>query len=187
MKDEISQTFYERNSETGDYIIQISLDRYSDIFNEWDHATYLRRDMDPELAFFLEECAEEIPMQYGLELVFYLPKRTRDLKKEEIIAGVIRRYYQFCAEVDRRSFARDAKQQAKNALFAVGLLGVTYLSSLWEGSVLLSIAKEGLIIGGWVFLWGTISFFAFERSERTDRIKNYERLSNAKIYFRYDE
>ena len=39
MKDEISQTFYERNSETGDYIIQISLDRYSDIFNEWDHAT----------------------------------------------------------------------------------------------------------------------------------------------------
>ena len=187
MKDEIPHSFYERNPETGNYIIEISLDKYGDIFNEWDHATYGRRDMDPELAFFLEECSEEIPMQYGLDLVFYLPRRAKDVEKERIITQVIRHYYAFYAGVERRTLARAYKQQVNYALLAIGLLAVTYVLNLWQETVLMSISKEGLIIGSWVFLWGSISFFTFERGKYTEKVKCYERLSQADIRFRYDE
>ena len=86
MKSEPISTLYERNPVTGNFIIEIALDKYGDVFNEWDHATYRKRDMDPELAFFLEESSAEIPIRYGLDLVFYLPKQEMDKEKESLIS-----------------------------------------------------------------------------------------------------
>ena len=126
-------------------------------------------------------------MQYGLDLVFYLPRRAKDVEKERIITQVIRHYYAFYAGVERRTLARAYKQQVNYALLAIGLLAVTYVLNLWQETVLMSIAKEGLIIGSWVFLWGSISFFTFERGKYTEKVKCYERLSQADIRFRYDE
>lgn len=187
MKNEISHSLYECNPETGNYIIEVSLDKYGDVFNEWDHATYGRRDMEPELAFFLEECSGEIPAHHGIDLVFYLPRQAKDAGKESIISKVVKGYYEFYASVERKALSRIYRQRVHHVLLAACLLAVTYLFNFWQRSVLLSVIEEGLVIGSWFFLWESISFFIFGRSKYTSKIRTYERLARANIYFRYDK
>lgn len=186
MKNDPVSSLYERNPVTGNYIIEIALDKYGDVFNEWDHATYRKRDMDPELAFFLEESSAEIPRRYGLDLVFYLPRQEMDREKEGLITTVVRNYYDFYAGVERRTLARAYRQMVNYLVAALALLTSTYVFNVWQETLFLSIVSEGLSVGSWFCMWEAISFLIFERSENAAKIKTYDRLSKANIYFRYD-
>jgi hypothetical protein len=187
MKNESPHGLYECNPETGNYIIEIALDKYEDVFNEWDHATYGRRDMEPELAFFLEECSGEIPAHHGTDLVFYLPRQAKDTEKESIISKVIKGYYEFYATTEHKALSRIYRQRVHHVLLAAFLLAPTYLFNFWQRSAILSLIKEGLVIGSWFFLWESISFFIFGRSKYISKIRTYERLAKANICFRYEK
>ncbi|NLY54050.1 MAG: hypothetical protein GX060_05470 [Firmicutes bacterium] len=187
MKNEPSvSSLYERNPNTGNYIIEIALDKYGDVFNEWDHASYRKRDMDPELAFFLEESSNEIPMRYGLDLVFYLPRQEMDVAKESVITAVVKNYYQFYAGMERKALRKAYRQMINYIVAALALLTSTYVFSIWQETFFLAILSEGLSVGSWFFLWEAISFLIFERNEEREKIKTYERLARANIFFRYD-
>ncbi|HHW98887.1 MAG TPA: hypothetical protein GX738_04560 [Firmicutes bacterium] len=186
MKNDPLNFLYERNPETGNYVIEISLDTYGDVFNEWDHASYRKRDMDPELAFFLEDSSAEIPLRYGIELVFYLPKQEMDREKEGVIAAVVKNYYRFYADLERRTLQRTYRRMLNYLLSALVLLTSTYIFSYWQQTFFLAILSEGLSVGSWFCMWEAISFLLFERSEIVTKVKSYDRLSNAPIYYRYD-
>lgn len=72
------QKIYDKNPVTGNYIIEVALDKYTDVFNDWDHASYKKRDMDPDLAYFLEDCADDIPSKHKFDICFYVPKEVKD-------------------------------------------------------------------------------------------------------------
>ena len=38
---------YRQNPDTGAFLIEVALDRYEEIFNEWDPVPYKRRDLNP--------------------------------------------------------------------------------------------------------------------------------------------
>lgn len=63
-------------------MIEIALDSYADIFNEWDPAPFKRRDLDPDLQLYLVESSSEIPRKYAIELCFRLPVGKRDQSME---------------------------------------------------------------------------------------------------------
>lgn len=186
MKNDPINIPYEYNRTTGNYVIEISLDTYGDIFNDWDHATYRKRDMDPELAFFLEESSAEIPFRHGLDVVFYLPRQEMDRRKEELIASVFKNYYDFYAAVERRTLQRTYRRMLNYIFSALLLLSSTYLFNFWQETFFLAILSEGLTIGSWFCLWEAISFLLFERSEVYNKSRTYDRLAKSQVYFRYD-
>ena len=55
------EKIYEQNPHNGNYIIELSLVNYADIFNEWDHAPMRRKDIDPDLLRFLDDSIDDIP------------------------------------------------------------------------------------------------------------------------------
>jgi hypothetical protein len=77
-----SLALYNTNPETKAYIVEVSLDDYSELFNGWDASPLRRKDLEPELMDYLEQAATEIPIHEKLELCFYMPKEKRDLDKE---------------------------------------------------------------------------------------------------------
>ncbi len=186
MKNDPLNFLYERNPETGNYVIEIALDKYGDIFNEWDHASYRKRDMDPELAYFLEDSSAEIPLRYGIDLVFYLPHQEMDKRKEGLVISVVRNYYRFYTNVERRTLGRTFRRMLNYFLLALALLTCTYIFSYWPQTFFLALLSEGLSMGSWFCMWEAISFLLFERNEITTKIKTYDRLSRANICFRYD-
>jgi hypothetical protein len=70
--------YYNINTETSAYMIEISLDDYAELFNGWDASPLRRRDLEPELLDYLEQSGSEIPLINDVELYLYLPEKLRD-------------------------------------------------------------------------------------------------------------
>jgi hypothetical protein len=69
------------------------------------------------------------------------------------------------------------------------ILGFSFLTSsfyLREFTLFsLEIITEGLIIGGWVFLWEALSKVAFESADYKEMVKQYKRYVKANITYEY--
>jgi hypothetical protein len=176
---------YNVNPETGNYIIELNLDSYLEVFNEWDHSSYKRRDMAPDLANFLEECSEDIPLKYDIDISMYLPKESQDPEKEKIISNRIHSYYNFYAVTEKKSLKKQNREMINFIVIAFVLIFLNIIISSHIHSIITRGLTQGLVVGAWVFLWEPITFFTFERREISDIVRTYERLANANIYFKY--
>lgn len=180
---EYLQKIYRQDPETGNFIIEILLEKYVYAFNEWDSSYFRRRDLDPDLIHFIQGCSDEIPNHYGIDLLFTVSQQP-DAKMEELLAVNIRNYFRYALVSEKRTmkvlFAKIAKYIGVAGLF---LVLATAFDPLFPQGILGKAFTEGLYIGGWVFLWEAISLFSFNRSSLKGNIAEYHRLIEAKIYF----
>jgi len=177
---------YSNDEMSGAYIIEVSLNKYTEVFNEWDPAPFKLRDLDPDLLFYMEECAADIPLKYPVILDFYLPEEKFDHKKEEVIITGMENYFSFNINI----ISKKLFQTNRKALFDA-VIGFSFLAGAWilEPVVVkrafLKILLEGLFIGGWVFLWEAFYTFFFENSAVYQKRKQYRRFLKASIRFKY--
>jgi hypothetical protein len=94
-KDTLFSEVYALDKSTNRYMIEIALDQYEDIFNEWDPAPFKRREIDADLELYLEGSAEEIPSRYPIELFFMVPRGKRDKRIEEETRNALRSFFEF--------------------------------------------------------------------------------------------
>lgn len=185
-KSDYLQKIYEKNTSTGNYVIQVALDKYNDIFNDWDRAPFRKRDMDPDLAIFLENCFEEIPSKYGVDICFYLPKEGKDISKEESLIAGIKTYYSFYLHQEIKVLKQNYRKIFNYIISSLGLLAVSvFLSTTVGDNIILGTIQQGFNIGGWVFLWEVISMVFFRGREVSSEINKYQRFLNSLIYFKY--
>jgi len=185
-KSDYLQKIYEKNTTTGNYVIQVAIDKYTDIFNEWDRAPFRKRDMDPDLAIFLENCFEDIPAKYGVDICFYLPKEGKDISREELLIAGIKTYYSFYLHQEIKTLKENYSRLFKYLLSSFSLLAVSvFLSTSVGDNIILGTVQQGFNIGGWVFLWEVISIIVFRGREVSSEISKYQRFLNSLIYFKY--
>lgn len=178
------QQVYSQNPETGCYILEIALDRYSDIFNEWDPAPFKRRDLDPYLQLYLEESSDEIPMRYSLEICFQIPPDLRQDTLEQDVSDGLKNCLSF------RLYLLSKEQHTINRyilIFTIAGLalvaGTTFFRDRLEDTILLSTLLEGLLVSGWVLLWEAVSLVVFKKRELWQRSRCYQRLQRSPIRF----
>ena len=185
-KSDYLQKIYEKNRTTGHYVIQVALDKYNDIFNDWDNAPFKKRDMDPDLAIFLENCFEEIPDKYGVDICFYLPKEGKDVNREESLIAGIKTYYSFYLHQEIKVLKSNYHKIFNYVVASLSLLAVSvFLSTTVGDNIFLGTIQQGFNIGGWVFLWEVISMVFFRGREVSSEISKYQRFLSSLIYFRY--
>ncbi len=176
------QSIYQRDVQNDCYMIEIALDHYSDIFYEWDPAPFKRRDIDPDLKKYLEECVAEIPFRYGIEVCFHLPSSQHHPHAEKearqgLETGLIFQLYLI-------------QKQLKDVWRRVFYLLVVGFIFLWVAvdnenisGTLPMVLVHGLFVIGWVYLWEAISLVIFTTPEIWHRYRLYKRLKNAPILF----
>ena len=180
------QNIYEKNPSTGNYVIQVALDKYNDIFNDWDRAPFRKRDMDPDLAIFLENCFEDIPAKHGVDICFYLPKEEKDINREESLIAGIKTYYSFYLHQEIKILKRNYHKMFNYIITALSLLAASiFLSTVSGENIFLETVRQGFNIGGWVFLWEVISMVFFRGREVSSEISKYQRFLSSLIYFKY--
>jgi len=180
-------SIYEKNPTTGNYVIQVALDKYTDVFNDWDNSPFKKRDMDPDLALFLENCLDEIPQTHGVDICFYLPKEIKDAKREEVIMSGIKTYYSFYLNQAKRSLKGKYQKMFEYIFTSFSLLAVSvFLASISGKNIILGTVQQGFNVGGWVFLWEAISMFCFRRRGELSEMEKYERFLQSSIYFKYN-
>lgn len=186
-KKDVLQKIYEKNPPTGNYLIQISLNQYSDIFNDFDSAPFRKRDIDPDLRLFLEDCSMDIPLKKDIDISFHIAQSAQDSAKEQVVIASFKTYYSFYLSTQKRTL-KDIYHNAILYVFIsfISLFLSFFLENLIPRSIFTNTMLEGLNIGGWVFLWEAISFFFFKRKKYVHEIMEYERFLRANIYFNYD-
>lgn len=182
------ESLYNKNPKTDKFIIDITLNSYEDVFNDLDSAPFKRRDINPDLKDFIDNCSYDIPLKYGVDLCFHITRETRDARKETLICKGLKTYNSFSLNTNNK-LLHDAYKHIifyVLASFLFLFLGFSLEDKLGKG-VFYNTILEGLNIGGWVFLWEAISFLFFnQRKSISDDIKKYKRLLYASIYFKYD-
>lgn len=174
------------NSENNHFIIEVSVDSYSEIFNGWDPAPMKRRDLDPDLMAFIIESSEDIPHKLPIEIHFYLPQSIENEEKEGLSIAGIQNNFQFQALYTKKELTQNRKKSFQYVLLSmIFLLSAYFLGKLALDHVVYKIAMEGLFIGGWVFLWEAFSIVFFSDQELHQHLKNYERLVKTPIIFHY--
>jgi hypothetical protein len=185
MKKHEYQNLYNRNPETNKMMIEVSLDDYSEIFNGWDASPIRRKDMEPELVDYLEQMGTEIPLKEEIEIVFYLPKERKDTDKEQKSIIAVKNNFRVVIFFINKALNRGYRQLA--TFLILGFIFITYaylIRDLEELPLLTSIMREGLFIGGWVFLWEAFNLFAFTTHDERKRRKIFYRYLDSDVSFR---
>lgn len=180
------EEMYETDPTTNAFILGVAINSYSDIFNELDPAPFRRRDLDPDLRAFLEDCSSDIPLKYAIILRFNVPLTLHDPELEERIRLGLKTYFSFVI----RSHERERKQAYEQNVYYIFtscffLFISFFLGSRIPNNVFYFTLVEGLSIGGWVFLWEAISSFAFKNKSLYHNYKQYKRFYQCAIEFEY--
>lgn len=185
-KKNLLEKLYEVDKESGSLIINVKIKTYNDIFNDLDPAPFRKRDLDQDLVAYLDECSLDIPIKRSVITQFVGKLDIKDEDKEERIKKGFRNYYNFlCLNINRQM-----KNTYKKSIFyfftSIFFLVFSYYFPHLEGNFFLSkLIKEGLNIGGWVFLWEAIVLVGFSIRELKIEKKRYERLATSPIRFLY--
>lgn len=178
--------YFRSNPETKRIVIEVSLDNYLDFYHEWDNAKYKKRDINPELVIFLEDCSEQINLKESVEIRFNIEDGEKNENSENQIRESFKNYYHFTVCSIKGMLRRIYKVAVASIMISIAMLLFVYFAEehLSEG-ILSYTLINGFEIGGWVFMWQAFYGIGFERIEEKTKIKQFKRLLSADITFTY--
>lgn len=186
MKKSYLKKIYRYNEDEKSYIIDVSLDYYQELFNDWDASPIRKKDLDPDLVMYLEAASHEIPRKSNIEVSFSIPLNEKNEEKEKkAIAGIKTNFS------TALYFTRKELNYSLRKIILFILLGFIFILTAYliQNKIALTIGFdvliEGLFIGGWVLLWEAFSLFFFSMYELRKQKSMYMRFLNASIVFEY--
>ncbi len=178
----ILESIYEREGPGGAFIITTRVDDYSELFNYLDPAPFRRRDLDQDFLNYVNQCSEEIPLEYQVSLQIQLPGDKRDEEKEERVRRGIKSYYVHWDLAEQRKIHRSHQYSLVYAV--IGLLFILSVNFIVPDMEYLStLIYEGLHVGGWVFLWEAFAELAFKSRDISQNKRRIRRAADAPIRF----
>ena len=180
------ENIYDRNSETGGFVIRLSINHYTDIFNELDPSPLRKRDLDPDFLNYLNECSADIPLKYGIELHIHCPHKIEDNHREYRVREGIKACCSYNLLKLKNRLSQLYRKAGMYILVFIVLMSISIVFRVpLEVSFVTSILLSGFSIGGWVFLWEAIVLLAFERMKEKSEFRRYERLLHSPVLFLY--
>jgi hypothetical protein len=168
------------------YIIDIDLDYYQEIFNDWDASPVRKKDLDPELVHYLESSSGEISRKNKLTIHFSLPINQKDKSKEKKVLAGIRNYYNSTLYFTRKELNFSLRKIALFITLGFSFILFAYLAQNQLNLNLgFDVLIEGVFIGGWVLLWEAFSLFFFSMYELRKKKSMYTRFLDSDIIFEY--
>jgi hypothetical protein len=164
-------------------LIEVHLAELKQIFNSLDPTPFRERDIDPRAEEFIAGWAREIPSDKPLGLLIHVD-RDDDTAAAHVdtVRVAVREFFAERARVARQQL-RLLFRRARTSL-VIGLLCLA--ASMVLGNVaenLLAdtrfsgIARESLLIGGWVAMWRPLELFLYDWWPIRAEARLFDRLS----------
>lgn len=169
------------------YLIEVSLDDYNDVYDDWDPSPFKKRDIEDEFNDFIVNSSEDIPFNFDISIVLYIPISKKDPIKEKSLISAYHNYYNYAMARLNKAKSNQHRRILSYLMFSILFLTIGYFFSGTEPNVPLKVLHEGVFIGGWVFLWEFFTNVFITRRELLEEYKIYKRLYHAEIRFVYHE
>lgn len=163
--------------------IALRLSRAGQLFNSFDPSPFHERELDRDAEAFLTGWLRDIGSKpFAIEIE--LPD-TEAGNAQAIMGPAIRNHFRYRQQMAGRDLRLEMRRG--RMAFVIGLLFLGACLSVRElivnaaafpGS---SILQEGLLIIGWVAMWGPVEVFLYGWWPIVERMRLYERLAAAPV------
>jgi RsiW-degrading membrane proteinase PrsW (M82 family) len=174
---------YTYHLESNKYVLEIDIDQYQDMFNTWDAAPLKRKDIEPDLMDYLETAGRDIPLKYDLIISFIMPEAARDEKKEVMAKDALSMQFRYAISQVNASLTFNYRRILTFLIMSLIFLFINYLLRDALLNQALTIALEGLLVGGWFLLWNVFSIFILDNSVLNKRKRVLARYVKTDVVF----
>lgn len=172
-------------------MIEVHVEELKQLFHGIDPSPFRQRNIDPDAEDYILNQAKDLPGDAPLALLAHVDHPAGSLPEETaILQDAIREFFSH-----RGSSSRQRLQQ----LFRVGrkslFVGILFLAaSIAIGDVIANalagqrlgeIARESLLIGGWVAMWRPLEIFLYEWWPIRAEAVLFDRLSTMPVRIAY--
>jgi hypothetical protein len=147
--------------------IEVHVATLQQLFNSLDPTPFRKRDLDPQAEEFIAGWARELDADKPVGLVVHVDQEMPPAEHVTTLNEAIREYFG-----ERAAQARQRLRQ----LFRVGrtslVIGLLFLAasillgdlfgSMLEHTRFAGVARESLLIGGWVAMWRPLEVFLYD-------------------------
>lgn len=154
---------YRREGET--ILIEISLGQIQQLYNSFDPSPFLEKDLDDEADRYIFTAAREIGADKAFKLVIYLPQGAVASAEATAIEASIRSHFLYRLQTARRDLSHELARGRTSLAIGLAFLAVCMIGREvalgFVPSAIQRILSEGLLIIGWVAMWGPLEVFLY--------------------------
>ncbi|HBH13594.1 MAG TPA: hypothetical protein DDX29_10860 [Clostridiales bacterium] len=180
------KSLYRYSDEKLCFFIDVQLDGYREIYNEWDFSPLYNRDIDEDLAKYLNNCYMEIPFKAKTIISISVPKEVEDKAREEKSIESFKNYFMYLIRLKNKDKQTLKKKMIYYLILGIGLLSLAnFVETIQIMGNYIKILSQGLFIGGWVLFWELFSNIFFELNDIRKNLKIYYKMYYSDIEYSY--
>ena len=168
--------------------IELWLSTLQQLFNSFDPSPFHEKDLDSEAEDYIVGAVDELGSPQPIRLVIHLPAEQLLSASSLDLEGSVRHYFSYRhseAERKLRLHFREARAALViGVLFLVACITLRQLASFVLEEPTARIVQEGLLILGWVAMWGPIQLLLYDWWPLRHRVHLFSRLAAMKVEVR---
>lgn len=153
-----------------------------------DPSPFHERDLDDNAEEFIVSWAQEFPRRDPVSLVIHVNQLPEQHDTQHLVEAAVHHYFVYRAKLNRLEFRHLLKEGRTSLIIGLVFLGACLLISEWllrkQPGSLSIIARESLIIAGWVAMWRPIRIFLYDWWPVRRLGHLYEKLSRMHVEVR---
>lgn len=173
---------YKKNSEN-EFEILVALNKYEDIYSDWDPTPFRRRDIESDFIDFIWDSAFDIPLYEKIRIVLLIKTDLRNTQKEEQVLKALGNYFKYMLAKAEREYFTEQKKSLCYLVIGILLAFIVYNDLFGKVEIWTKVFAEGVMIGTWVFFWEAFYNFFIECQTVRKEIKMIKRFIKARYAF----
>jgi hypothetical protein len=180
---------FRRQGET--ILIDVSINHIAQLYNSFDPSPFHERELDERADAYIFSAAREIGADKAFKLVIHLPANASDAPESSGIESAIRSHYLYRLQTARRDLRHELRRGRTSLIiglaFLIACMGMREIAlAIWPLAIQ-RILGEGLLILGWVAMWGPLEVFLYGWWPKAATCRILERLADIHVELRsYD-
>jgi hypothetical protein len=171
-------------------VIQVHVAELRQLFNGIDPSSFRDKDLDPAAEEFIVGWSKDAPRDAPLALLVHLDRPAGPPDEAVLLRDAIHEFFTVRAQRSRRQLRHLFQRGRISLLIALAFLGASIaigdlLAAWMDGSHLGDIAREGLLIGGWVAMWRPLDVFLYDWWPIRAEARLSDRLASMPVGIRY--
>jgi hypothetical protein len=159
--------------------VELRLDRISRLYNSLDPAPFHEKELETAADDYIVGSAEDAGSR-PIRLVIMLPGDELARPEAQQLAASIRHHFELRAASERRQLRAMWRRGRTALVIGVGFLAACLFARTLlfaSPSMLAHYVAEGLLIVGWVAMWGPLDIFLYGWWPILSRLRLFDRLS----------
>lgn len=174
---------YRRRGE--DILIELSLNRIDQLYNSFDPSPFHEKELDSDADAYIVSAVREIGADKPIKLVIDLPPDELKAPGAADIERAIRNHYAYRLQTARRDLRHELRRGRTSVVIGLLFLAACMIgrevSLTFVPSAIQRILSEGLLIIGWVAMWGPLEVFLYGWWPIVGRARIFERLAVVEV------